>query len=292
MKAVFQREMHSLMHSLTGWLMLCAVPLCFAVFLYIYLNAGSADFASIAANSVFAFYLIVPVYAAQGFSKDRRTGADRLLHSLPLAGWKVVLGRFFAMCAPFLCGTLLACLYPAALVFFANLSVAQVALSMLLYALCGMALIAFSLCISRLSAKPLLNAAVALSVLVAAQNLTGIASWLSAHGMIALSALLLVALTAVWFGWKATRSLFSALVVGLIGETFALLFVGNDAASGALVWTAAKQLLDYKARFDSLRIGVLAMGDFLYFPLAAAVLLCVAACSWELERFHEKRWIR
>lgn len=290
MKAVFQRELRSLMHSVTGWLVLVSVPFAFAVALAIHLLAGSAaDYVRVISYSLAVFWLIVPLYAAQGYSRDRRSGADTLLHSLPIDGCQLAFGRYMAMCVPFLAGLAVSCLYPIALSFFTQISAAQTIAGLLLFALCGLMQIALALCLSRLNSSAALNALVALAIVVVSYYLPTVASAIASVGAGVWSALLLIALAGVWFGWKSTRSLFAALVTGFLCEILGTVLIGGDASAAAAVWNAVSGLFNIQTRFDALSIGLADLGDFVFFPCAAAVLVFLAAQSWKLERFAKRR---
>lgn len=293
MKAVFQRELHALMHSVWGWLVLCIVPAVFAVMTSLHLLSGSAaDYIRTIVDSTLAFSLILPIYAAMGFSADRRSGADKLLHSLPLSPVGLVLGRYAAWCVPFLGGTLISCLYPVALGFFAHIAPLQTVGGMLIYALCGMMIIALALCLSRISEKAFVNVLAALALVAVSYFCNDIVSGLIASGISVWTSMICIALLALFFGWKATRNPIGALVIAIAAEAAALLFMGGDASASSAFWNELCGMLNMQARFVSLYIGVLDLGDLVFLPLATAFLLAMSAQGWRMEAFEKRRGAR
>lgn len=293
MKAMFQRELHALMHSAAGWLLLAAVPMAFAVMTTMHLISGSAaDYIRVVLDSTVVFALILPMLAARGTSADRRSGADRLLRSLPLCPAKIVAGRYLAWCVPFLIGTAVSCLYPAALSLFAMISLSQVFSGMLSFALCGMMIIALALYVSRLSANVLVNVLVSAVLLVLGYYLPNIVSWIVAAGAAYWTALVLIALTGLFFGWKATRSLTSALVCAVAAEVIGILLINGSHSSAGLVWNSVADLMNYQSHFSSLSIGVLELGDLVYFVLTALFLLALSVLGQFMDTITGRRSAR
>ena len=289
MKAVFLRELNALMHSMTGWIIAAAVPLVFTVMTALHLLSGSAaDYIRVILDSTVVFGLIVPVYASQGFAKDRRTGADRLLHSLPVNAVQVVLGRYFAQCVPFLAGVAISGAYPAALSFFGEISALQVVFGMLLFMLCGMHLIALALYISRAGRNGYVNALLSLAVMAVCYYLPDIAVLFSAAGAAYWCALIALALAGVWLGWKATRSITAALVCGIIAEAAGLLGL-NGGASAAGFWNGIASMVNVQSHCTSLYIGIMDFADIAYFLLSTAFLLMLSVYGWNMERLLKRR---
>ena len=86
MMAVFRRELGVLMRGMTGWLIMASAPLVFMVMTAFHLLSGSAaDYIRVITDSTIAYGFVGIVYAAQGFAKDRRMGANRRIHALPIS---------------------------------------------------------------------------------------------------------------------------------------------------------------------------------------------------------------
>lgn len=288
MKAVFHRELQALMRSAAGWLMLCAVPAAFAVMTTLHLISGSAaDYIRVVVDATVAFALIAPVCAARGYCLDRASGADRLLHSLPVKPLGVALGKFLAYCVPFLAGVLLSCLYPVALGFFAQLSAVQIAGGMLIYALSGMTVIACALYVSRLTKSAALNAVCALLLLALCHFLPDIAVYLISWGVSYWLALICIALIALLFGWKMTKNLVSALVVAIVAEAAGLIVLSGT--NGMAFWNGLCGIVNIQLHFNSLYIGVMELSDAVHFPLLIAFLISLCAQGWRMETFAKRR---
>ncbi len=290
MKAVFRREISALMSGITGWLALTVVPFAFALTLALRLLSGTVgDFSGVIADSLIAFAVIVPLYAAQGFSKDKRSGADALLHSLPIAPWQMAAGRFFAMAVPVLVGVAISCLYPVSMAFFARINLVQALTGMVLYAFSAMMFAALGMALSRLSANALVNAVAGIAAFAICLYMPNISSWIVSMGFADWSAMIVIALFALWCGWASTRSLMGALVIGFACEIAALVCLGGNAAGAQSVWRALTSLFSSTRHFASLQNGVLDLGDHLYFLCAAAVLVAITAQGWKMERFAKRR---
>jgi len=290
MKAVFRRELHSLMHSVWGWLVLCSVPFAFAVMTTLHLLSGSAaDYIRVVMDSTIAFALIMPVYAAQGFSKDKRTGANVLLHSLPISPAGMVAGRYLAWCAPFACGVALSCLYPVALGCFAQIALWQTAAGFVLYLLNGMAVIAVALFVSRFSSKGAVNAIAALALFALSYFANNLISLIMSSGASGWMTTVCIALIALFFAWKATRDLVSALACALLADAAVLLLCGADASWASAFWNRAYEMVGLQSNFASLYIGVFDLGSAVFFPLAVVLMLALCAQGWRMEAFERRR---
>ncbi|MDO4740754.1 MAG: ABC-2 transporter permease [Eubacteriales bacterium] len=290
MKAVFQRELGALMRSMTGWLALCVTPAAFALMTALRLRAGSAaDFIRVIIDSTIILPVVAAIYASQGFAADRRSGADRLMHALPLRPRAVVLGRYLAWCVPFALGVLVSALYPVALGFFAQISALQTLGGMLFYLLSGMLVIAVALYFSRLSGSRLLNALAALAVVVLSDYFAQFATWLHSVGAAYAAALVVLALTALFFGWKATRSLPAAVCCAALAEGAGLLLMNGNADAVSSFWNHFCALFTAQARFTPLLIGVMDLGDLISYPLVITLFLALSAQGWRMEAFARRR---
>lgn len=290
MRAMFKRELSALMHGLTGWIIFAAVPAAFAVMTGLHLFAGSAaDFVRVIVDSTVVFVLIVPLLAAQGFAKDKRMGADKLLHSLPLKSGQIAWGRFFAWCVPFLAGVAVSGLYPAALSIFAQIAAVQTVCGMLLFALCGIMMIALAMCISRVSRNALINIIAAIAVFAVCYYAPQISAFIASIGASYWAGLIVLAAVGVFFGWKSTRSATSALIFGLAVELVGFLLLSGSDTAVAAFWDGAVSLVNYQSHFQSLYIGVLNVSDLLHFVLVTAFFVLLSAQGWRMEKTAKRR---
>lgn len=282
MKAVFKRELAVLFSGITGWVIAAALPFMTGIMLVIS-QSSSLRFCDLMAYSWPAMALTGVIYAAGCFAADRRTGAVRAWRMLPVSDTAIVLGRFFAMCVPFLVGAAVTLMYMlfAALTGGSAFTVSLV--SVIMAALCGCAVIALAMWISCLSGSAILNSLVILAVIALCVFSDSVSGFAAAHGA-QMIMIVGTAVAALILGYIMFRNAVGTLVFALLAEMAALLFFkGSEAASVS----AVKNVCGAFRLFDPLvniRYGLFETGDILMYVSVMFVsllgcVLCRKACG-------------
>ena len=290
MKAVFRRELKRLFGGFTGWAIVAIVLGSFTVAAIAALRSGgSVNPAALVRQASWALALIGAVCAGSGFDRERREGTDRLLRSLPLSASALTMGKYLALCVPFLCGCAAACLHGLFLAVFAKCAVGPYYAALLLYACAGLGAIALGLWVSGWTRFALVNALIAAAVFALMFYSGRLAALALAGRFGSPAAMIAIALALLALAFAATRDFGWALVVALIGEVAAMLLLNGNAAAVSSFWNGAAALLGGFEYFDAPAQGVLDLGGIVYFALMAAVCLTLAALGWRMGALRGRR---
>lgn len=289
MKAILRREMEALVSDWQGGVVFFAIPLAFTLsLLRMAFIASVVDFAQCATDALLAFFVVAPLYAAFGFSADRRCGTDRLLRSLPVKAWQLVFARFLVYSVPVIAGVLLSTVVLCLFCLFTGYAASIALSSVLLYLLCGLVFVALGLLLSCLSLNPFVNALAAALLVAICVFAPQIASYSLPSGLMTGCILALVGLASFAVASTSTRNSSVSLLVACACIAIAVFTVLRIQGFAADTWRMLLQTLSLPERFASLRVGV-------FHPLSACMLipvLCSAliatACVWKIE-CHEVR---
>lgn len=206
MQAIYRKELMLYFGGMLGWTVAAILLLFSGLFTAaLHLMSGYSDFSLTLLAMQWVLIVTVPFLTMRSIAQERHARTDRLLYSLPLSTWEIVLGKFFAMLTVFLLPTAVTALYPLILSGMGEVSLPSAYAALLGYVLLGAALIALCTYLSSLFENQITAAIVGIVVL-----------------------LLLYLMN------KATVLLPDAALGGLIGCAVLLLGLG------ALLWRAAR----------------------------------------------------
>ena len=95
---VFQKELKHWFHTLHGILTLFVLLLCNGVALSVLnLAYGSASFSETQGTLTVALLFLLPLMCCQSIARERKSGTEAFLFSLPLSTAEIVLGKFLAL---------------------------------------------------------------------------------------------------------------------------------------------------------------------------------------------------
>lgn len=98
MLAIYERELKSYFHSMTGCVFIAFLVMFTGIYFMAYnLNAGYPYFSYTLSGSLIVFLVGIPLLTMRSFSEERKTKTDQLLLTAPVSLTKVVLGKYFAM---------------------------------------------------------------------------------------------------------------------------------------------------------------------------------------------------
>lgn len=192
MRTMTARELRAAFGSMLGWgyiaLLLLFGALAACIGCVLNLSGNYAQWISYIALSLIVG---VPLLTCDAFALERRTGARRLLLSLPMGLMRVTLGKYFAFVVIHLVACLLMCLYPLALALFGTVPLlgSLCAIGQLFFL--GMMLIALGLLVSALGFGRLVSALITFAVCVGLYYLPWFAALLENSALPALSEWLL-----------------------------------------------------------------------------------------------------
>lgn len=245
MKAIFKRELHALLTSLRGWGYIAVVLLTAAVAVLMKnVIGGEVRFELNVQYIALGMIPATVIAAADAFQADRRQNTERLLYSLPLRNWQIVVGKMLALLVPVGIAAVGLCMYPLMLMPFCKVSIGSAYASILALVFIGITLMAIGLYVSA-AANNLLTAILGIIVLP-------LASWAApiAAGYLA-----------------AVPSVNLALVIGVMLMVFAAVWLMSGSGMIAVCMAAAAEiplLISYLRRSGSVLMdGAAAMVESL-----------------------------
>lgn len=113
MLAIYERELKSYFHSMTGCVFIAFLVMFTGIYFMAYnLNAGYPYFSYKLSGSLIVFLVGIPLLTMRSFSEERKTKTDQLLLTAPVSLTKVVLGKYFAMVTVLAVPNVIFCLFP------------------------------------------------------------------------------------------------------------------------------------------------------------------------------------
>ena len=113
MQAIYRKELMLYFGGMLGWTVAAILLLFSGLFTAaLHLMSGYSDFSLTLLAMQWVLIVTVPFLTMRSIAQERHARTDRLLYSLPLSTWEIVLGKFFAMLTVFLLPTAVTALYP------------------------------------------------------------------------------------------------------------------------------------------------------------------------------------
>lgn len=159
MFAIFKRELQAYFTGPIGYIF-CAIFIFLAnlVFYFDNLSYYTSDFTHIFNLMMLYMIVLIPLMTMRLWSEEKRQKTDQLLLTAPVSTTGVVLGKFFAALAVFLCALALTLPYPIIVAFTGTLSTAKVIGNYIAIIFAASAYIAISLFFSSLTKSQLIAA--------------------------------------------------------------------------------------------------------------------------------------
>ncbi len=288
MRAIFERELDSLMNGLTGYVYGALMLLFGGIYVMAYHLEGSIDFTYVLFSMTFIFLIGIPLLTMRSVAEERHQKTDQLLYSLPLSMTRIVLGKYLALALVMAIPGLILGLYPLVVNALAEsgaipLKSAYGALIGFLFL--GMALTAIGLFISSLMDNVGLAAGACFMVMLLLYFWTPLTGYISdspAASLIAFGA------AAAVFGiilWRLTRNggfalVFTAVLEAALGVCFALW----RTRFGGLFAEVVGKLAVFD-RFDSFSYDIFDLRSIVYYISVTAVFLFLTVQSMERRRW-------
>lgn len=202
MTSIYRKELRLYFCSMTGWVIAAALLLFAGLFTAsFHLLSGNTNFSPVLIAMQWVLIITIPFLTMRSIAQERHGKTDRLLYSLPLSLWEIVIGKYLAMLTVFLAPTAVMALYPLILGGMGEFSLAAAYTALFGYVLMGAALIAICTYLSSLFENQITAAIVSLVTMLLIYLLNTLSGLLpsSAAGSFIGCALLLLGLgTLVW----------------------------------------------------------------------------------------------
>ncbi len=167
MKAIFKREFKSYFNDLTGFIFVGFSLFFLGLFVTLYnLTYLNSHIAYALSDMMLIIAILIPIVSLRSVLEERKNGSYRLLCSLPLKPYEVVLGKYAAFLALFAIPAAVAALMPLFFNFFGEVNFAASYASILCFFLFGAALIAVCTFISSVVNNPIIALVISYIVLV------------------------------------------------------------------------------------------------------------------------------
>ncbi len=167
MRAVCKRELRALMRTLRGWSYAAIVLLCAGVVVLMnHLLTGSVHLESGIHYIALAMIPAAAIASADAFHAERRQNTERLLFSLPLKNWQIVLGKLTALCVPVLITGIALCAFPLMLLPFGAVPLKAVFACIGVLSALGIAMMSVGLFVSACTKNAFWSVLATIAVLV------------------------------------------------------------------------------------------------------------------------------
>ena len=181
MKAVLKRELHSYFHGMTGYIF-CFLLL-IIVGLYTYFNNINnllVNFEiSLGMSSYLFLMLAIPVLTMRIIAEEKKQGTDKLLYSLPLSSFEIVIAKFIAMVIVYLLPIIVIAFYPLILAKFGAVPVITCYSTLFAFFLLGTSMLAIGMFISSLVENQIIAAILTFFIIAVNYFLSAYASGIS-----------------------------------------------------------------------------------------------------------------
>lgn len=286
MLAIYKREVKAYYLNMPGYIFATFLLLITGIFLSINSFKGlSPDFEPILSVIGFIFLLIVPIVSMRSVAEDRGQKTDQLLYSLPLSGWKIVLGKYLALCTVFILPTLVMSLYPLLLSMFGTVSLKSAYGALLGFLLLGCALLAIGMFISSLTESQVIAAVISFAVMLILYLMNFIATWVPAN---ALASVLEFSVLILLFGtvvFLMTRDWWVGVMAALLAETVLMFFYMQNKPAFEGLFGRVLNWLSVFERFYVFVNGIFDLSALIYY----LTIICVFTFL-TVQSFERRRW--
>jgi len=149
MKAICKRELRALMGGIRGWGYVAVVLLGAAVSVLMNnLLTGSPKFELSAMYIALSMIPATALAAADGFQAEKRQKTERILFSLPIRNFDIVMGKLLAHIVPVVVGAAGLCIFPPVMKLFGPVELVPAYAVILALLVLGIACMAVGLCVS------------------------------------------------------------------------------------------------------------------------------------------------
>lgn len=285
MTAIYQRELRSYFHGMTGYVFIAFLLLFAGIYTMFYnLSSGYPNFEYVLQAMTIIFLIAIPILTMRVIAEERRQKTDQLLYTLPVGMTRVVLGKYLAMVTVVAAPCVVMAFYPLLLSTFGTVSFPTAYGALVGFFLLSAALSAIGLLISSITENQAVAAGLCFGVMLLLYFMTSLSSFVPSSTGASLGALLVTILVIAVLVRVFTKSA-AALLVGIIGEgcLFGAYFAASDAFAG--LFGRVVNGLSVFTRFNTFVEGMFDWTAVVYYLSIIAVALFLAVQSMEKRRW-------
>ena len=286
MTAIYQRELRSYFHGMTGYVFIAFLLVFAGIYTMFYnLSSGYPNFEYVLQAMTIIFLIAIPVLTMRVIAEERRQKTDPLLYTLPLGMTRVVLGKYLAMITVVAVPCVVMAFYPLLLSTFGTVSFPTAYGALVGFFLLSAALSAIGLLISSLTENQAVAAGVCFGVMPLLYFMSSLSSFVPSSAGASLGALLVTILVIAVLVRVFTKSSAAALLVGVLGEGCLLgaYLAASDAFAG--LFGRVVDGLSVFTRFDTFAEGMFDWTAVIYYLSIIAVALFLAVQTMEKRRW-------
>ncbi|MCR5720210.1 MAG: Gldg family protein, partial [Lachnospiraceae bacterium] len=186
MIAIIKRELQSYFRTFIGYLFV-AVTLFFLGMYFVMYNLlqGRPYFSYMVSGAVSVLLISIPVLTMKVLAEERKNRTDQLILTAPVSVFKIVFGKFIALCIVYLIPVGIACLFPVILGRFGSFPMGMAYLALFGFYLYGIAAISLGLFVSGLTDNQIVAAVMGFVVIFLGYIMSGLTAMISdSHKMV------------------------------------------------------------------------------------------------------------
>lgn len=286
MLAIYKKELKSYFLNMTGFVFIGFLLLMAGIFVTAYnLLLAYASLTYAIGSIQIVLMLTVPILTMRIVAEEKRSHTDKLLYSLPIPLWKIVLAKYFAMLTVFLIPTLILALYPPILSIFGSVPLAPSYAALLGFFLLGTTLIALCMFLSALTESQIIAAVTGFGTVLGLYLLPTIATMLPTSARGSLFAFLLVEVLIGVLLYALSKSVILGVLVGsiLVLPTVIIYLVNSELFSG--LFPSLLNKLALFLRFENFVSGIFDLTAIVYFLSVAVFMIFLTVRAFEKKRF-------
>lgn len=286
MTAIYQRELRSYFHGMTGYVFIAFLLLFAGIYTMFYnLSSGYPNFEYVLQAMTIIFLIAIPILTMWVIAEERRQKTDQLLYTLPVGMTRVVLGKYLAMVTVVAAPCAVMAFYPLLLSTFGTVSFTTACGALVGFLLLSAALTAIGLLISSLTENQAVAAGLCFGVILLLYFMSSLSSFVPSSAGASLGALLITVLVIAILVRVFTHSTPAAVITGLVGE--GILFVTYLTASDSFAGLFGRVVdgLSVFARFNTFVEGMFDWTAVIYYLSIIAVALFLSVQSMEKRKW-------
>ena len=224
MLAIYERELKSYFHSMTGCVFIAFLVMFTGIYFMAYnLNAGYPYFSYTLSGSLIVFLVGIPLLTMRSFSEERKTKTDQLLLTAPVSLTKVVLGKYFAMVTVLAVPNVIFCLFPLLIKLQGTAYLLVDYSSIAVFFLLGCVYLAIGMFMSSLTESQIIAFISTFGILLLLYLWDGILSFLSGSAFSGMIGILLILTLIVVYIYHMTKNWMLAAGIEAVGIAAALI---------------------------------------------------------------------
>ena len=224
MLAIYERELKSYFHSMTGCVFIAFLVMFTGIYFMAYnLNAGYPYFSYTLSGSLIVFLVGIPLLTMRSFSEERKTKTDQLLLTAPVSLTKVVLGKYFAMVTVLAVPNVIFCLFPLLIKLQGTAYLLVDYSSIAVFFLLGCVYLAIGMFMSSLTESQIIAFISTFGILLLLYLWDGILSFLPGSAFSGMIGILLILTLIVVYIYHMTKNWMLAAGIEAVGSAAALI---------------------------------------------------------------------